>query len=127
MECPVSYFDTLRKAMAFLERMIPPKAPVSRKPQTSGEKVTWPREECLDLVKIAVVARGTAYGKPEDLFARIAQRWSLTLGAPVSARQVAVMMMDMKIERALADTGADHPIDIAGYAACLYEIDRGDQ
>jgi Domain of unknown function (DUF6378) len=105
--------------------MIPPKAPVSRKSQASGEKETWPREDCLDLAKIAVVARGTAYGKPEDLFARIAQRWSLTLGVEVSARQVALMMIDMKIERALTDTGVDHPIDIAGYAACLYEIDRG--
>jgi hypothetical protein len=110
--------------------MIPPNPPVMKKPpqhpQTSGEKVTWPRENCLDLAKVAVVARASAYGKPEDLFARIARRWSLTLGVPISARQVAIMMVDMKVERALVDTGVDHPIDIAGYAACLYEIDRGE-
>jgi Domain of unknown function (DUF6378) len=83
-----------------------------------------PRKRCLELATGAVTQRAADYGAPHDLFGRIARRWSLTLGVPITARQVALLMMDMKIERAIAGTGADTPIDIAGYAACLYEIDR---
>jgi hypothetical protein len=81
------------------------------------------RIKALRLAQAAVTARGQAYGKPEDLFARIAKRWSLTLGKRVTPAQVAVCLIDLKVERALANPAhLDTAVDIAGYAACLYEI-----
>jgi hypothetical protein len=81
------------------------------------------RLRALGLAKAAVTARGQAYGRPEDLFWRIAKRWSLTLGVEVTAAQVALCMIDLKVERTLANPAhLDTSVDIAGYAACLYEI-----
>lgn len=85
------------------------------------------RARCLDQARRAVEGRGDAYGDPADLFERIATRWSLTLGREISAREVVLCMIDMKVERAVSGRQADSPVDIAGYAACLYEIDRGDE
>lgn len=85
------------------------------------------REQCLELAKAAVTQRADAYGKPEFLFARIAQRWSLTLGVQISARQVVLCMLDMKQERAIAGRQPDTPVDISGYGAILYEIDGADR
>jgi uncharacterized protein DUF6378 len=82
-----------------------------------------PRLSCLQGAADAVVDRAASYGKPHLLFTRIAKRWSLTLGIEVTARQVAMLMIDMKQERAIAGLKGDSAIDIAGYAACLYEID----
>ena len=85
--------------------------------------MTPPRIRCLDAARAAVVERAGAYGKPEDLFAAIARRWSLTLGVKIEARQVALCMIDLKMERAIVGGSEDSVIDIAGYAACLYELD----
>jgi hypothetical protein len=87
------------------------------------------RLRALGLAKAAVTARGAAYGKPEDLFARIAKRWSMTLGVTVTPAQVAICMIDLKVERWLNGTGGPHldtAVDIAGYAACLYEVSEGE-
>ena len=91
------------------------------------KKAPTHRARCLDLASRAVAGRGDAYGAPEDLFELIAARWSLTLGIEISARQVVLCMIDMKIERAVIGRQADSPVDIAGYAACLYELDRADE
>lgn len=76
------------------------------------------------------MARADAYGTPETLFARIAARWSLTLfgrlTAPLEARDVALLMLDMKQERAIAGKTEDTWADIAGYAACAAENRRGE-
>jgi len=86
-----------------------------------------PRIECLDLARKAVLDRADSYGRPEDLFSTIAARWSLTLRnklrEPLAARDVALLMLDMKQERAIAGTSLDTACDISGYGACLYEID----
>lgn len=81
------------------------------------------RDKCLDLARSAVTERGAAYGKPEELFGRIAARWSLTLGTPVTAKQVALCMIDLKVERVIAGKSPDSWVDICGYAACGYEVD----
>jgi hypothetical protein len=83
------------------------------------------RRKCLDTAIECVVERGDAYGNPAPLFGLIAKRWSLTLGVPVTARQVALCMIDMKLARAALRAKSDTAVDIAGYAACLYEIDGG--
>lgn len=89
--------------------------------------MTPPRILCLDAAREAVMARADAYGTPEALFARIAARWSLTLSTrltePLAARDVALLMLDMKQERAIAGGSPDTWTDMAGYSACGAEID----
>lgn len=82
------------------------------------------RVRLLDMARRAVEGRAESYGKPEKLFGRIAERWSLRFGITITARQVALCLIDMKIERADAGQTDDASIDIAGYAACLFEIDE---
>lgn len=69
------------------------------------------------------------YGKPEDNFETIAELWNTYLEALDSehsellARDVAAMMILLKIARVANSTKVDHWVDIAGYAACGGEID----
>jgi hypothetical protein len=65
------------------------------------------------------------YGPPEDNLSRIAKRWSLTLEREVTPQQVALCMIDVKLARLIHDPGhRDSIMDLAGYAACLNEINR---
>lgn len=82
------------------------------------------RERCLDAAKSATTSRAASYGAPEDLFKEIAARWARTLGVLITARQVAICMIDLKLARAMHAKADDTAIDIAGYAACLFEIDE---
>ena len=66
------------------------------------------------------------YGEPADQFKSIAARWSITLGTNVTAQQVALCMIDLKLARIAHDPNyADGPIDVIGYAALIPEIIRG--
>lgn len=82
------------------------------------------RSECLDKAKeIINGARQENYGKPERNFNQIAAYWSLYLDHDVSATDVALMMVLMKLAR--LQNKPDHEdswIDIAGYAANGAEI-----
>ncbi len=70
--------------------------------------------------------RGAAYGDPKAQMGAIAQRWSITLGTPVTAQQVALCMIDLKLARLAHDPDyADGPVDVIGYAALIPEIIRG--
>lgn len=67
--------------------------------------------------------RDTVYGRPEDNFAHIAALWSCHLGHPVTAIDVALMMVLLKVARQRTTPNhEDGWIDIAGYAACGAEI-----
>ena len=82
------------------------------------------RSECLDKAKeIVNGARQENYGKPERNFNQIALYWSIYLDHDVSATDVALMMVLMKLAR--LQNKPDHEdswIDIAGYAANGAEI-----
>ena len=72
-----------------------------------------------------VADRGRAYGDARQSMEAIAQRWSLTLGHPVTAAQVALCMIDLKLERLRHDSShEDSLLDVAGYAAVLHEVSR---
>jgi len=63
------------------------------------------------------------YGDPADQFKMIADRWSITLGTPVTPAQVALCMIDLKLVRLAYDPGhVDSVVDVIGYAALLREI-----
>ena len=69
--------------------------------------------------------RSKTYGEPGKAMAAIAARWSLTLGHPVTAAQVVLCMMDLKLTRLARDPRhQDSILDIAGYAAVLHEVTR---
>jgi hypothetical protein len=63
------------------------------------------------------------YGDPAEQFRAIADRWSITLGTPVTPAQVALCMIDLKLTRLTYDPRhSDSVVDVIGYAALLREI-----
>ena len=73
--------------------------------------------------KIVNGVRNEVYGKPEDNFNLIADFWSHYLNKAVTAHDVAIMMILLKIARAKTGKGSlDNYVDIAGYAACAGEV-----
>lgn len=79
------------------------------------------RREILSDAAVCVCSdRNLMYGEPEDNFDVIAAMWSAYLGIPVTAADVAAMMILFKVARiATAEKPSrDSYVDIAGYAAC---------
>ena len=63
------------------------------------------------------------YGDPAEQFRAIADRWSITLGTPISPAQVALCMIDLKLARLAYDPGhIDSVVDVIGYAALMREV-----
>lgn len=63
------------------------------------------------------------YGHPLDNYSRAAQIWSVILGADVSAEQVALCMVGMKIAREVHKPKPDTVVDIIGYALTLHMVE----
>ena len=82
------------------------------------------REEVLDKAKeIVTGARQTTYGTPEDSFTTIADLWGSYLGKDLSPKDVAMLMVLLKVARSKGAAGySDNYVDIAGYAACAGEL-----
>ncbi len=68
-------------------------------------------------------ARNEDYGHPLDDLARTAQIWSAILGTHVSADQVALCMIGLKVSRLCHKYKRDSVVDVAGYAGTLEMID----
>ncbi len=72
-----------------------------------------------------VSERRAAYGDPASSMTAIAARWSVTLGTQVSAAQVVLCLIDLKLARLAHDpVHEDSILDVAGYAAVLREVTR---
>lgn len=72
-------------------------------------------------------ARDQQYGGPEDSFTDIAALWSVLFGREFSAGDVAVALMALKLARIKGGGDQfvpDNWVDIAGYAACGYEVEK---
>jgi hypothetical protein len=81
--------------------------------------------ELLEHAAGLVNRRRREYGEPVELFEQVAQRWSLTLGSRVSAAQVVLCLLDLKLARLARDPKHfDSIVDLAGYSAVLQEIRR---
>jgi hypothetical protein len=63
--------------------------------------------------------RQKEYGSPLQSFTRIAALWSPVLGVEVTAEQVALCMIGVKVSRYMNGQQRDSIVDIAGYAGCL--------
>jgi len=80
------------------------------------------RKNCLKEAMDVVCGNETTYGAPENSFDEIAQRWGLRFGIEITAKQVALCMIDLKLVREDRGFGKDdNLVDIAGYAACACE------
>ena len=87
----------------------------------------------LDTAKKCVTGdREQSYGRAENNFATIAKLWNEYCSAngmdvQLSSKDVAAMMILMKISRIASGHGKDDNwVDIAGYAACGSEIEFPD-
>jgi hypothetical protein len=64
--------------------------------------------------------KAKAYGEPEDSFNDIAGYWSRYLGVNITAFDVGIMMILMKVSRGgRTRFKKDNLVDIAGYAALV--------
>lgn len=84
------------------------------------------REKCLrEACEVVNGARNQTYGNVEDNFSRIASLWSTYLDTAVTPIDVAMMMVLLKTAR-VSSGGLhyDNYVDVAGYAACAYEITK---
>lgn len=70
--------------------------------------------------------RQKEYGSSYDSFTRIAKGWEQILQAEVTAKQVALCMIWLKMCRELNRGKKDNIVDIAGYAGCIDKINKGE-
>lgn len=66
--------------------------------------------------------RRDAYGPAEESFQRIASVWASILKTPVTAHQVALCMIGLKLCREGNKPARDNLVDIAGYCALAEKI-----
>jgi len=76
----------------------------------------------LEAAEIISGPRRESYGSVEDSFNRIAKAWSVVFEAPVTAEQVALCMIQLKVCRELNSHSRDNLVDICGYAALLEDL-----
>ena len=77
----------------------------------------------LQNVQRIVQERQQDYGHPLANFTEIAERWSLTLNTPITAAQVALCMIDLKMSRLSHNSRhQDSLLDILGYGVCLAQL-----
>ena len=76
-------------------------------------------EEALDITSND---REEAYGPPQQDFARTAKIWSAILNTKVTAKDVGLCMIGLKVSRATWSDSRDNQVDIAGYARCVQLI-----
>ena len=67
--------------------------------------------------------RMQVYGRPTVAFSEIAEMWSVYLGVPISAYQVTILMILMKVVRSKTSPDySDHIDDIKGYADLFEKV-----
>lgn len=94
-------------------------ANVERHAETLGTA----RQAVLDEAgRIIASDRNATYGEPEDNLGRIAGLWSVYLERRVSPRDVAWLMVLLKVAREVHGPHDDNPVDVCGYAAIAGEV-----
>lgn len=86
------------------------------------------RRETLErALKCVCEDRQDQYGTPENNFGRIAKLWTAYLEYDLTSVDVSMMMALLKIARISTGTATeDSFVDLAGYAACGAELEKGD-
>lgn len=68
--------------------------------------------------------RAQQYGPVSESFGKIAAIWAAILNTEVTAHDVALCMIGLKVARATNGYHFDSFLDIAGYAACAEQLDN---
>ena len=91
-------------------------------------KDSKPRNILLEANEIAGENRQRDYGHPLTNHERIAAMWNIQLGPklskPIEPREVALMMIALKLAREVNTPLRDNALDIAGYVRCIDMIDE---
>lgn len=66
------------------------------------------------------------YGTVTENFNTIAKLWSAVLKTEVTAEQVGLCMIQVKVARYMFKPKRDSLVDIAGYAATLEKLEKGE-
>ena len=70
--------------------------------------------------------RNKDYGTVTDNFTTIAKLWSVVLNQNVTAEQVALCMVQVKVARQLFKPKRDNLVDGAGYFATIEKLEKGE-
>ena len=97
----------------------------------SGSESERPANSMMSVDDIASYAaqlvqkdRNADYDHPLDNFTRIARIWEVILDAPVTAEQVALCMVGVKIGREVHRTKLDNTVDGIGYFLTLAMVQQ---
>lgn len=78
--------------------------------------------------EIVCVNREQQYGKPENNFGIIAELWSTYLGHNITPKDVAIMMVMLKIARIKSGHNKeDNYVDACGYMALAGELEEEEE
>jgi hypothetical protein len=72
--------------------------------------------------RLVATDRQDSYGHPFDMCSRVAGLWSVLFAKEISAEDVAMAMVLMKVAREMNTPKRDNAVDIAGYAKVLAMI-----
>lgn len=67
--------------------------------------------------------RQADYGNVTDNFTATARLWSVVLGKEITADQVGLCMIQVKVARQMFKKKRDNLVDISGYAATIEKMD----
>ena len=82
------------------------------------------REEILSTAsRLISKDRAATYGDAKESHQRIADLWAAYLGVTITAKDVAALMVLLKISRSKGGKHVDNWIDVAGYAALAGEME----
>lgn len=69
----------------------------------------------VDAIRLVDEDRNDSYGPPEENLSRIAAMWSGYIGKEITAQDVALMMVLLKISRSKAGYARDNAVDGVAY------------
>ena len=83
-------------------------------------------QSLLDAAKQIVDERGKDYGDSQKSFERIAKFWSAYKNVEITPKNVAAMMILLKISRWVTSDKQDTLLDIVGYAECAAKLNKAE-